>query len=129
METKDDGSGAGTGGEDATERKALWSQLKDLIGADVMSELSVPVFIMEPTTMLQKMSEILQYATLLDAAADEEDEESALAEVLASARERRGGGGPRPEPPSSEPGVRLAEVAIPPTPGDEAALESFLESG
>ena len=51
LETKDDGSGAGTGGEDASERKALWSQLKDLIGADVMSKLSVPVFIMEPTTI------------------------------------------------------------------------------
>ena len=85
METKDDGSGAGTGGEDATERKALWSQLKDLIGADVMSKLSVPVFIMEPTTMLQKMSEILQYAALLDAAADEEDEDMRLAYVCALA--------------------------------------------
>ena len=85
LETKDDGSGAGTGGEDASERKALWSQLKDLIGADVMSKLSVPVFIMEPTTMLQKMSEILQYAALLDAAADEEDEDMRLAYVCALA--------------------------------------------
>ena len=85
LETKDDGSGAGTGGENATERKALWSQLKDLIGADVMSKLSVPVFIMEPTTMLQKMSEILQYAALLDAAADEEDEDMRLAYVCALA--------------------------------------------
>ena len=85
LETKDDGSGAGTGGENATERKALWSQLKDLIGADESSKLSVPVFIMEPTTMLQKMSEILQYAALLDAAADEEDEDMRLAYVCALA--------------------------------------------
>jgi len=38
------------------------------MGADVLSLLSVPVFIMEPTSMLQKMGEIMEYAALLDAA-------------------------------------------------------------
>ena len=84
LETKDDGSGVKSD-ENATERKALWSQLKDLIGADVMSKLSVPVFIMEPTTMLTKMSEILQYTALLDAAADEEDADMRLAYICALA--------------------------------------------
>lgn len=32
--------------EHKDERKAMWTQLKDLIGADVMSKFSVPVFIM-----------------------------------------------------------------------------------
>ena len=84
LETKDDGSG-GASDENATERKALWSQLKDLIGADVMSKLSVPVFIMEPTTMLTKMSEILQYTALMDAAADEQDEDLRMAYICALA--------------------------------------------
>jgi len=87
LETVDDGSGqaAAGAGEDVSERKALWSQLKSLIGADVMSLLSVPVFIMEPTTTLQKMSEILQYTELLDVAAAEPDPDVRLAYVCALA--------------------------------------------
>ena len=88
LETVDDGQGAGkevATDEDAGERKALWSQLKGMIGADVMSLFSVPVFIMEPTTTLQKMAEIMQYAKLLDVAADEEDEDMRLALVCALA--------------------------------------------
>ena len=57
-----------------------------MIGADVMSLLSVPVFIMEaPTTTLQKMSEILQYAELVDKACDEKDEDLRLAYICALA--------------------------------------------
>lgn len=87
LETVDDGQGAGKDAtdEDAGERKALWSQLRGMIGADIMSLFSVPVFIMEPTTTLQKMAEIMQYAKLLDAAADEEDEDMRLAIVCALA--------------------------------------------
>ena len=47
--------------------------VKEYVGADVLSLLSVPVFIMEPTSMLQKMSEVLEYAELLDAAAETDD--------------------------------------------------------
>ena len=52
------------------DRKAMWATLKNMIGADVMSVFSVPVFIMEPMSTLQKMAEILQYQHLLDEAAD-----------------------------------------------------------
>jgi hypothetical protein len=48
--------------------------VKEYIGADVLSLLSVPVFIMEPVTMLQKMAEVLEYSELLDAAAAETDD-------------------------------------------------------
>ena len=88
LEAVDDGSGAAAekGSEaDAGERKALWSQLKGALGADVMSLFSVPVFIMEPISMLQKMAEIMQAAKLLDLAADEEDPEVRLALVCALA--------------------------------------------
>ena len=67
------------------DRKAMWATLKNMIGADVMSVFSVPVFIMEPMSTLQKMAEILQYQHLLDEAADEEDEDVRLALVTAYA--------------------------------------------
>jgi hypothetical protein len=38
------------------------------MGADVLSLFSVPVFICEPTTMHQKMAEIMEYVELLDRA-------------------------------------------------------------
>jgi len=49
------------------------------MGADVMSLLSVPVFIMEPLTTLQKMGEIMHYCDILDRACEEEDEHARLA--------------------------------------------------
>ena len=67
------------------DRKAMWATLKNMIGADVMSVFSVPVFIMEPMSTLQKMAEILQYQHLLDEAADEDDEDARLALVTAYA--------------------------------------------
>jgi hypothetical protein len=42
--------------------------VREYVGADVLSLLSVPVFIMEPMSMLQKMGDVLEYAELLDAA-------------------------------------------------------------
>jgi hypothetical protein len=47
--------------------------VKEYVGADVLSLLAVPVFIMEPLTMLQKMSEVLEYTEFLDAADAAED--------------------------------------------------------
>jgi len=67
------------------DRKAMWATLKNMIGADVMSVFSVPVFIMEPMSTLQKMAEILQYQYLLDEDADEEDEDVRLELVTAYA--------------------------------------------
>jgi hypothetical protein len=43
------------------------------IGMDVTSLLSVPVWIMEPVTILQKASEIMQYTELLDKASESAD--------------------------------------------------------
>lgn len=85
LETVDDGQGVAATDEDAGQRKALWSQLRGMIGADISSFLSVPVFIMEPTTTLQKAAEIMQYIKLLDVAADEDDEDMRLALVCALA--------------------------------------------
>ncbi|PNH02735.1 Oxysterol-binding protein-related protein 3A [Tetrabaena socialis] len=70
-------------GEDAVadglleqERKQAWGtkQFQQYIGADVTSLLSVPVWIMEPFTILQKAAEIMEYTELLDAADAEEDD-------------------------------------------------------
>lgn len=46
----------------------MWSNLEQYIGHDVMSLMSVPVWIMEPFTVLQKMAEIMEYTDLLDKA-------------------------------------------------------------
>lgn len=47
--------------------------VREYVGSDVLSLLSVPVFIMEPLTMLQKMGEVLEYTEFLDAADKAED--------------------------------------------------------
>jgi hypothetical protein len=63
------------------ERKNVWGskQFQQYIGMDVMSLLSVPVWIMEPVSMLQKMAEIMEYTQLLDQAdlAEDPDERCA----------------------------------------------------
>ncbi|GFH19810.1 uncharacterized protein HaLaN_16828, partial [Haematococcus lacustris] len=52
------------------ERKRAWGtkQFQQYIGMDVTSLLSVPVWIMEPFTILQKAAEIMEYTDLLDKA-------------------------------------------------------------
>lgn len=52
------------------ERKQTWgtNQFQQYIGMDVTSLLSVPVWIMEPVTILQKAAEIMEYTELLDKA-------------------------------------------------------------
>ena len=54
----------------AQERKQAWGskQFQQYIGMDVTSLLSVPVWIMEPFTILQKAAEIMEYTDLLDKA-------------------------------------------------------------
>lgn len=56
-------------------RKVLFqpSKLSKYMGMDVTSLMSVPLFIMEPFSMLQKMAEIMEYTHLLDMADAEED--------------------------------------------------------
>lgn len=50
------------------------SKVSKFIGMDVTSLMSVPLFIMEPFSMLQKMAEIMEYTELLDAADKSEDQ-------------------------------------------------------
>lgn len=66
-------------------RKAVFrpSAIKKYIGMDVTSLLSVPLFIMEPLSMLQKMAEIMEYTELLDAANRAADPHERLALVAA----------------------------------------------
>lgn len=52
------------------ERKAMWETLRNYVGADVMSIFSVPAWVMEPLSTLQKMAEIMEYSHLLDEAAE-----------------------------------------------------------
>jgi len=89
LEVTEGGDGAHQGEHtevDAVDdRKAMWSQLKDMMGADIMSMFSVPTFIMEPLSTLQKMAEIMQYQHLLEEADDEEDPDVRLAKVTAFA--------------------------------------------
>jgi hypothetical protein len=56
-------------------RKVLFqpSKLSKYMGMDVTSLMSVPLFIMEPFSMLQKMAEIMEYTHLLDQANAAED--------------------------------------------------------
>jgi hypothetical protein len=56
-------------------RKLLFqpSKLSKFIGMDVTNLMSVPLFIMEPYSMLQKMAEIMEYTELLDQANAAED--------------------------------------------------------
>lgn len=66
-------------------RKEAWGtkQFQQYIGMDVTSLLSVPVWIMEPTTVLQKAAEIMEYTDLLDLADKEEDPYRRMALVVA----------------------------------------------
>eukprot|EP00878_Enallax_costatus_P012049 GHUV01012581.1.p1 GENE.GHUV01012581.1~~GHUV01012581.1.p1 ORF type:complete len:392 (+),score=137.95 GHUV01012581.1:531-1706(+) len=59
------------------------SKISKFIGMDVTSLMSVPLFIMEPFSMLQKMAEIMEYTELLDAADQSEDPYERLALVAA----------------------------------------------
>ncbi|GJQ09404.1 hypothetical protein GpartN1_g1195.t1 [Galdieria partita] len=59
---------------DEKTKRDLWNQLSTLVGADVINmRLSLPVWLFEPTTALQRMCETLQFHQLLDMAAACED--------------------------------------------------------
>jgi hypothetical protein len=65
------------------ERKHLWKQLAQYVGSDVMSLLSIPVWLMEPLSTLQKMSEITEFMHCL-ARADDSDDESVRCAIVAA---------------------------------------------
>ncbi|KAK9127082.1 hypothetical protein Syun_015879 [Stephania yunnanensis] len=55
------------------ERDSYWKIMQKYIGADITSVLTLPVFICEPMTNLQKMAEIMEYSHLLNLANECED--------------------------------------------------------
>lgn len=69
--------------ERTDDRKAMFTQLRQYIGADVISLMSIPVWLMEPLTVLQKAAENMEYCELLERAAHEEDPAKRLALVAA----------------------------------------------
>ena len=50
-----------------------FTNYKDYIGMDITSLVTLPVWIMEPYTILQKVAEIMEYTDALDRAAATED--------------------------------------------------------
>ena len=50
-----------------------FTNYKDYIGMDLTSLVTLPVWIMEPYTILQKVAEIMEYTEQLDRAAATED--------------------------------------------------------
>ncbi|KAF8724406.1 hypothetical protein AX14_008859 [Amanita brunnescens Koide BX004] len=63
---------------------SLWSVLKHSIGKD-LTKISFPVFFNEPTSMLQRMAEDMEFSECLDAAAKESDPLRRIAYVAAFA--------------------------------------------
>jgi hypothetical protein len=51
---------------------SIWKILKDSVGKD-LSKLAVPVYFNEPISMLQKVSEVMEYESLVMKAAKEKD--------------------------------------------------------
>ncbi|KAJ7058968.1 Oxysterol-binding protein-domain-containing protein [Mycena amicta] len=63
---------------------SLWSVLKHSIGKD-LTKISFPVFFNEPTSMLQRMAEDMEFSECLDVAAKERDPHRRIAFVAAFA--------------------------------------------
>ncbi|KAK9843175.1 hypothetical protein WJX74_008032 [Apatococcus lobatus] len=66
----------------ADKRQEEFTNYKDFIGMDITSLVSLPVWIMEPFTMLQKMAEIMEYNDRLDKALECDDPYVRLAWVV-----------------------------------------------
>ncbi|CCC69358.1 hypothetical protein NCAS_0C03680 [Naumovozyma castellii] len=58
--------------QDDRPKVSLWSVLKSMVGKD-MTKMTLPVTFNEPTSLLQRVTEDLEYSTLLDQAATFED--------------------------------------------------------
>lgn len=63
---------------------SLWAVLKNSIGKD-LTKISFPVFFNEPTSMLQRMAEDMEFSECLDAAYAENDPQKRIAFVAAFA--------------------------------------------
>ena len=55
------------------QRQKAFTGYKEYLGKDITSLVILPVWIMQPFTMLQNMAEIMEYTDCLDAAATCED--------------------------------------------------------
>ncbi|KAI9809711.1 MAG: hypothetical protein M1825_000143 [Sarcosagium campestre] len=62
----------------------LWGILKSMIGKD-MTKMTLPVSFNEPTSLLQRVAEDMEYTDLLDVAADREDSAERMVHVAAFA--------------------------------------------
>jgi len=58
----------------AQQRQKEFTSYRDYIGMDITSLVSLPVWIMEPFTILQRMAEIMEYTEHLDTAAVTDDQ-------------------------------------------------------
>eukprot|EP01132_Coremiostelium_polycephalum_P005894 gene5894-7339_t len=76
-------SGDQKGNIEPEQRKGLFKQLSSYVGKDITSLISLPVWIFEPVSFLQVMSEPLQYSALLDKAAKTQDPYLRLAYLAA----------------------------------------------
>ncbi|KAI4354503.1 hypothetical protein L6164_003357 [Bauhinia variegata] len=55
------------------DRDSHWKMMQKYIGSDITSMVTLPVIIFEPMTMVQKMTELMEYSYLLDMANECED--------------------------------------------------------
>ena len=66
--------GAGAGNVDEATRMTAFANFREFIGMDITSLVTLPVWIMEPYTLLQKVAEIMEYTDALEKAVETEDE-------------------------------------------------------
>lgn len=69
--------------KDPNAKISLWAIIKDSIGSGDLSRMSVPVYFNDPTSLLQKCAQSMEYNEILDVAAVEEDPMRRLALVAA----------------------------------------------
>ncbi|EFN59995.1 hypothetical protein CHLNCDRAFT_133152 [Chlorella variabilis] len=85
LDVVDPTAGEATSGKEAAiseERAKAFSSYRDYLGKDITSLVILPVWIMQPFTMLQCMGELMEYTDLLDKAAVTEDPYERLAWVV-----------------------------------------------
>lgn len=61
------------------QKQSLWKQLSGLIGQDITSKISLPVWVFEPLSFTQILADPMQYSGLLAAAAAEPDRHRRMA--------------------------------------------------
>ncbi|KAH3667480.1 hypothetical protein OGAPHI_003129 [Ogataea philodendri] len=70
--------------EDNRPKISLWSVLRSMVGKD-MTKMTLPVVFNEPTSLLQRSTEVMEYASLLDKAASIDDSVTRMIYVAAFA--------------------------------------------